>query len=144
MQRMREKLAEYAAEGAPWPHSAAILDPVRLSIVCSGPSQIVQTANWFIAGPKISSNGEKELPDLRVKNKFAFAPEELKGGYRDLMLSVLYEDRNSNLCIIGEIQVFHSCYCLTLICQLDWSTHSMISAAIIFVSHTRLDVQLCP
>jgi hypothetical protein len=101
---MREKLAEYAAEGAPWPHSAAILDPVRLSIVCAGPSQIVQAANWFISGSKIEARGAKELPVLRVKNKFAFAPDELKGGYRDLMLSVLYEDGDSSLRIIGEIQ----------------------------------------
>jgi hypothetical protein len=102
---MREKLAEYAAEGAAWPHSAAIMDPVRLSIVCTGPSQIVQAANWFVSGSRGSFVSEKELPVLRVKNKFAFAPEELKGGYRDLMLSVLYEEGDSCLRIIGEIQV---------------------------------------
>ena len=40
--RMREKLSEYAAEGAPWPLAASILDPVRLSIVCEGPAQILE------------------------------------------------------------------------------------------------------
>ena len=39
---MREKLSEYAAEGAPWPLAASILDPVRLSIVCEGPAQILE------------------------------------------------------------------------------------------------------
>ncbi len=43
--RMREKLAEYAEEGGAWPYAAAILDPVRLSIVVDGPSQIVQARN---------------------------------------------------------------------------------------------------
>ena len=42
---------------------------------------------------------------VRVKNKFAFATDELNSGYRDLMLSVLYEDSASDLRIIGEIQV---------------------------------------
>ena len=40
--RMREKLREYAAEGAAWPVTASILDPVRLSVVCDGPAHIVQ------------------------------------------------------------------------------------------------------
>ena len=187
---MREKLAEYEAEGTLWPHSAAILDPVRLSIVVSGPAQIVQAAKWFTgvsppqsalaeavssqslrgskvmevrstvsdstlrrivsnccesalssatlqpadsagkinqhARPKqtstqaggpsanLDSSGtcssldvqnSLELPVVRVKNKFNFAQEELKGGYRDLMLSVLHDDSDSELCIIGEIQV---------------------------------------
>ena len=44
------------------------------------------------------------LPVVRVKNKFALPADELKGGYRDLMLSVLYEGQHG-LRIIGEIQV---------------------------------------
>ncbi len=40
--RMREKLGEYALEGAPWPLCAQILDPVRASVVCSGPAQILE------------------------------------------------------------------------------------------------------
>ena len=48
---------------------------------------------------------ESCLQVVRVKNKFAFAREELNGGYRDLMLSVLYADPLSGLRIIGEIQV---------------------------------------
>lgn len=161
---MREKLAEYASEGASWPHSAAILDPIRLTIVVSGPAHIVQVARWFtdptslpespvssssavqLEGTSMlkcsggsncpdkaeSSHGldtvhcrqddessgsasfrqgppktamDMGLPVLRVKNKFAFASEELKGGYRDLMLSVLYEEPELGLRIIGEIQV---------------------------------------
>ena len=45
------------------------------------------------------------LPVVRVKNKFAFERGELRGGYRDLMLSVLFEEPKSGLRIIGEIQV---------------------------------------
>ena len=48
--------------------------------------------------------GPGPLPVLRVKNKFAFAAAELRGGYRDLMLSGLYQDPGSRLGIIGEIQ----------------------------------------
>jgi hypothetical protein len=47
--RMREKLVEYAplgpgaaGPGAGWPLSANILDPVRASIVCSGPAHMLQ------------------------------------------------------------------------------------------------------
>ena len=39
---MREKLSEYAAEGAAWPLTASILDPVRLSVICNGPRQILE------------------------------------------------------------------------------------------------------
>ena len=96
--RMREKLIEYAAEGSVWPYSAEILDPVRLSIVCECPSHILQVASWFTSlsassqsMPGATSIGafcslSSVLPVVRVKNKFAFAPEQLKGGYRDLML----------------------------------------------------------
>ncbi len=51
------------------------------------------------------TQGTRALQVLRCKNKFAFEEEELKGGYRDLMLSVLYEDPVCGLRIIGEIQV---------------------------------------
>jgi hypothetical protein len=40
--RMREKLVEYAREGMEWPLCAQILDPVRTSVVCSGPAQILE------------------------------------------------------------------------------------------------------
>ncbi len=50
------------------------------------------------------TQGTAALPVLRCKNKFAFVAEEIKGGYRDLMLSVLYEEPVCGLRIIGEIQ----------------------------------------
>ncbi len=43
--RMREKLLEYAHAGdawADWPLVANILDPIRATIVCNSPSQILQ------------------------------------------------------------------------------------------------------
>ncbi len=39
-----------------------------------------------------------------MKNKIGFARDDLNGGYRDLMLSALYEDITTGLRIIGEIQ----------------------------------------
>jgi hypothetical protein len=48
---------------------------------------------------------------VRVKNKFNFRAEELVGGYRDLMVSVVYR-APSGLAIVGEIQVRCSCVCV--------------------------------
>ena len=48
---------------------------------------------------------------MRVKNKFNFRAEELVGGYRDLMVSVVYR-APSGLAIVGEIQVRCSCVCV--------------------------------
>jgi hypothetical protein len=41
---MREKLSEYALEGADWPLTANIIDPVRLSVICNGPRQILEVS----------------------------------------------------------------------------------------------------
>ena len=52
--RMREKVREYAGEAAAaagegrgWPLCANILDPVRASVVCSGPAEILRVLGWF-------------------------------------------------------------------------------------------------
>ncbi len=97
--RMLEKLAEYAAKGAAWPLTGCILDPVRASVVCAGPEEMMEVLRWF--------EGREEqtgLKVVRVKNKFGFKKEDLVGSYRDLMVCVLYRATN-NLAIIGEIQV---------------------------------------
>jgi hypothetical protein len=79
--RMREKLSEYAAEGVPWPRCAQILDPVRASVVCEGPEQMVQVAEWFLRqAPQIESYSmepDTRLVVCRVKNKFAFSTDSL-------------------------------------------------------------------
>jgi hypothetical protein len=98
--RMREKVAEYALNEDTWPYSANILDPVRASIVCDGPNEILESFAWFE-----SRNSATGLRICRVKNKFAFKNEELVGGYRDLMVSFVFEGIGG-LNIIGEIQ-FH-------------------------------------
>ena len=42
----------------------------------------------------------------RVKNKFAFSKDDIKGGYRDIMMSVLFQQEGPDpLRIIGEIQI---------------------------------------
>ena len=76
--RMREKLAEYAAEGAAWPLTAQILDPVRASVVCQGPAEMLEVAQWFMEdGQPSSGECHARLPVCRVKNKFALKKEEL-------------------------------------------------------------------
>ncbi len=99
--RMREKVAEYAVKSDTWPYSANILDPVRASIVCDGPNEILEAFAWF-ESRDISASG---LRLCRVKNKFSFKTEDLVGGYRDLMASFVFKGKG-NLSIIGEIQ-FH-------------------------------------
>ncbi len=83
-----------------------ILDPVRVSLVCSGPAHMLEVARWFTDESALL---EPLLSVCRIKNKFALGQDQLVGGYRDLMLCVLTENPDG-LCIIGEIQVTtHSC-----------------------------------
>ena len=65
--RMREKLVEYKSEGFGWPLTACILDPVRASVVCCGPAQILQVARWFLSS---GAETQKLIP-CRIKNKFS-------------------------------------------------------------------------
>jgi hypothetical protein len=84
--RMREKVLEYSAEAAAsipgcqpgwvWPQTARIVDPVRTSIVCNGPAQILEAFRWFCEG----GNGRSGVPICRVKNRFSFDKGEILGG----------------------------------------------------------------
>jgi hypothetical protein len=104
--RMQDKLQEYATEGSQWPFSAYILDPVRASVVCSGPSQILEVLSWFLeAGSGHAGTFQEGLVVCRVKNKFAIPAEELHGGYRDIMVLMVYTDSSSKLRIVGEVQI---------------------------------------
>ena len=51
VERMRDKLVEYVSDSeetrAAWPLCANILDPVRASVVCDGPSEILETV-WLL------------------------------------------------------------------------------------------------
>ena len=100
VERMREKALDYLPPhpAAVWPLCANILDPVRLSIVCRGASQVAQAAGWFVG-----REGATGLRACRVKN--GFAAEGEPDGYRDLKVCVLFAD-GGGLSIIGEIQ-FH-------------------------------------
>ena len=85
--RMREKVLEYSAEtttstaggkqGNGWPQTARIVDPVRSSIVCDGPAQILEVFQWFSEG----CEGFPSNSICRVKNRFSYAKGELLGGY---------------------------------------------------------------
>ena len=68
-ERIREKLAEYRAEGAEWPLTACILDPVRASVVCEGPAQMLEAVKWFTCQPQ--GRRSHQLVPCRIKNKFA-------------------------------------------------------------------------
>jgi hypothetical protein len=84
--RMREKVLEYSAEAAAcvpgsqpgwvWPQAARIVDPIRTSIVCNGPAQILEAFRWFSEG----LDGRSGVPICRVKNRFAFDKGEILGG----------------------------------------------------------------
>mmetsp|Transcript_4921 Transcript_4921/g.10911 ORF Transcript_4921/g.10911 Transcript_4921/m.10911 type:complete len:912 (+) Transcript_4921:5124-7859(+) len=100
--RMKEKIQEYIADGAEWPRTACILDPVRASVVCQGATQILEVAEWILKGQPAAARSTFTV--CRVKNKFALSNSELVGGYRDLMLCCLLE-APSGLKIIGEIQI---------------------------------------
>jgi hypothetical protein len=99
--RMREKLLKYAHPHpkSVWPFCANILDPVRVSIVCRGSSQILQVLAWFLEQQEYTG-----LPICRMKNKFSFPTERVPDGYRDLQICVLFQG-SSGLSIIGEIQI---------------------------------------
>jgi hypothetical protein len=72
--RMREKLAEYAAEGAAWPLCANILDPVRASVVCVGPGQMLEVARWFLANPSLP------ICKVRLRRRVRGAAASEEGG----------------------------------------------------------------
>jgi hypothetical protein len=73
--RMREKVAEYREEGAPWPRAGSILDPVRATVVCEGPANILEVAGWFLSDDR---RGEGfKFPVCRIKNKFSHNSQDL-------------------------------------------------------------------
>jgi len=53
--RMREKVKEYDFPEANWPLSANILDPVRISLICEGPLEIVEVVRWFFEAEEESN-----------------------------------------------------------------------------------------
>jgi hypothetical protein len=115
MDRMREKLLEYIAHDD-WepqlPLAAYILDPIRTSIVCSRPADIIQVLDWLCISNSNTLDSQTmqqpkqfKLQVSRVKNKFGLARKDTIGGYRDLMISVIFTEPRSGLRIIGEIQI---------------------------------------
>eukprot|EP00960_Hanusia_phi_P075192 768386-Hanusia_phi.AAC.3 len=97
--RMAEKLREYRPphHKGIWPLTANILDPIRLSIVCSGTSQIVQVARWLM-----ELQGELGLCVRQVKNRFV--EEAAEHGYRDLKLYLTFCGEEG-VRVIGEVQL---------------------------------------
>ncbi len=121
VQRMREKLTKYAAPHpkAIWPLSANILDPVRVSLVCRGPAQMLEVLSWFSG----NAGAKSGFRMCRLKNRFAFPEDEITDGYRDLKICVVFQSSNG-LHIIGEIQVrdHHSVH-VVFSCSADLSHH---------------------
>ncbi len=95
--RMRDKLHKYVGK-AVWPLAASILDPVRCTVVCSGPARMAEVVMWLLAA------GE-ELPAVRLRNKFSWPIGSVEDGYRDVNVNVVATHPAAGLGIIGEIQV---------------------------------------
>ena len=89
---------------AGWPLAANILDPVRCTVVCSGPARMAEVVRWLLAA------GD-ELPAVRLRNKFSWPVGAVEDGYRDVNVSVVATHPVAGLRIIGEIQV------VTLLCN---------------------------
>ena len=72
--RIREKLSKYTAPDprAVWPLCANILDPIRVSVVCENPAQMLEVLSWFTWG-----EAETGLQVCRIKNKFAFHDDQV-------------------------------------------------------------------
>ena len=107
--RMQNKLHKYLGK-AGWPLAAKILDPVRCTVVCSGPARMAEVVRWLLAA------GD-ELPAVRLRNKFSWPSGAVEDGYRDVNLSVVVT-HPAGLRIIGEIQVrvFFFVACLWRLC----------------------------
>jgi hypothetical protein len=101
--RMQDKLHKYVGK-AGWPLAANILDPVRCTVVCSGPARMAEVVRWLLAA------GD-ELPAVRLRNKFSWPVGAVEDGYRDVNVSVVATHPVAGLRIIGEIQV------VTLLCN---------------------------
>jgi len=95
--RMQQKLLEYTTDRNPeWPITGHILDPVRASVVCKGPTQLLQICSWFL-------DEESSSRVCRFKNRYA-EDAEVNDGYRDVSLYVIVT-APSGLKIIGEVQI---------------------------------------
>lgn len=87
-----------ALEGLPF--AADILDPVRASVVCQSPQDILQLAEWLV-----HTGESNRMAVVKVRNRFAAGDVDRKeGGNPQLTLHVLFTS-SSGLSIIGEIQL---------------------------------------
>jgi hypothetical protein len=102
--RMKEKVLKYSFPHpwSQWPLTANIRDPIRISIACDDPSDILQIVRFFL-----SSQESTGLRVVRVKNKFSQADADVSEGFNglDVSLNVVFEEATSGLKIIGEIQL---------------------------------------
>ncbi len=78
---MREKLSEYAAEGAAWPLTASILDPVRLSVICDGPQQILEVVSMTAQTGKIGCTKHFDWTRTCRLSKSVQSMRVLSGGF---------------------------------------------------------------
>ena len=106
LSRMREKLSEYVLPSPKgiWPLAANILDPIRLSLVTSGPSHMRQVVKWLLDKRHDHQACGPSLTVCRLKNSFALSRSSVPDGYRDIKLFVIFTG-NGGLKIIGEVQV---------------------------------------
>jgi hypothetical protein len=81
-----------------------------LFLVLTAVPFVSQVVEWFQDSSTGLHTGTQPTPLTlcRIKNKFSFAKEDIIGGYRDLTLGVVFEDK-CGLKIIGEIQIHDKC-----------------------------------
>jgi hypothetical protein len=100
--RMRDKLSEYMLLSPKGVLTANTLDPIRISLVTSGPSHVCQLVQWLLDHRYEDVNCS--LTVCRLKNSFALQRSSVPDGYRDIKLFAIFTGRNG-LKIIGEIQM---------------------------------------
>ena len=88
---------EYSAllrqqDGFKWPRAACILDPLRATVTCDNPSDLLDAIDIMQASDT--------LEVVRIKNKYRTDVDE---GVRNVLTNVIYRQRNGAL--ICEVQV---------------------------------------
>jgi len=69
--RMREKLNKYVLPNprCEWPLTAYIADPIRLSVVCNGPAQMLEMVRWFVESQVFRAHQFVLLRFVRPENE---------------------------------------------------------------------------
>eukprot|EP00483_Globobulimina_turgida_P001538 UN01540 len=103
---MMEKAVEYrVVDGKDYPASFCIADINRCSIKCSNVPDIHEACKI------LESCDQAQCSIIRVKNRFhPNFDHNASGGYRDMLVNVLFMDVNTGFKIVGEVQFHYNSY----------------------------------